>query len=217
MELLYTLARILFPDFCSECGAYGIPLCADCIRTLPTPLNCPVYEAVTALPYQNPSVKKAILTLKQRTSPELIQLLAERMYESSRELLIEYSMTRNFTNPIIIPIPTSRQKLRTVGFNHAELLAKAFASQVQADFPTEFATHIVAKKHTTTKQSRTESRADRFANIQNVFTLQQNIDIYNRCIIIVDDVITTGATMSVVRQLLLDAGARHVVCIALAH
>jgi predicted amidophosphoribosyltransferase len=90
-------------------------------------------------------------------------------------------------------------------------------TQIQTDFETQLATNIITKKHTSTKQSHTESRIERFTNIQNVFSLQHNNTIHNRCIIIIDDVITTGATMSVVRQLLLEAGARHVICIALAH
>ncbi len=218
MELLYTLLRVLFPHYCLSCRSYGDVLCTECIRnlTISQPLLEPHFYA--GLSYQEHSTRKIVQYLKSRRALPLRKPLAQRMHECCAEDLADLVAMKNFHNPIIIPIPGSREKLRAYGFNHAELLSQSFIEYIH-DYQPVLQTDILLKRPTASKQALTHSRSERFANMEHVFYCNPATTqcLHNACVIVIDDVITTGATCAAARSALLDAGARIVVCVALAH
>lgn len=216
MEILSPLIRVLFPDFCIVCKKYGTIICNSCLLELPHNKRHINEYCIAGLSYRDPAVKKIILTLKSRNNPELIDSCSQILFDSLMDHISELTILHNFSKPLIIPVPASTKRLSEFGFNQAELLARSLQTFL-TELEPEIHTNVFSKKKTLTKQAKARSRVERFQNISKAFMINPAIDVRNKCCIIVDDVITTGATMHALREQLLRAGARHVLCVAVAH
>lgn len=111
---------------------------------------------------------------------------------------------------VTLPIPLSAQRLRERGYNQALLLARALHCP-------HIETQWLQRSRDTLPQSR-QNRAGRLRNLRGVFTVppQALPGLAGRQILLVDDVITTGATLHAAAQALLQAGAAGVHAVALA-
>jgi ComF family protein len=105
-------------------------------------------------------------------------------------------------NTIIVPIPTVSSHIRQRGYDHMLLIARRLAKKRDLKLST------VLQRATSTKQ-RDASRSQRIAQAKAAFSCAQPLD-KDAIYLIVDDVVTTGATMKYAAQRLLDAGARTV-------
>jgi ComF family protein len=104
------------------------------------------------------------------------------------------------------------RKLRQRGYNQAELLAKGIAKTMQK--PVE--TVAIMRTAYTSSQTR-KSRLQRWLNVEHVFDLQKSESLHGKHVLLVDDVITTGATMEACGAVLLKVpGLKLSVC-SLAH
>ena len=82
----------------------------------------------------------------------------------------------------------------------------------------EIRSDILYKKKETEKQSKTKKKEERLENLKDSFGVRPEIkDISGRTILLVDDVTTTGATFREVVRTLKSAGAKYILCYALAH
>ncbi len=215
--------HILFPDFCCVCDRYGHQVCRGCIPTLPLSKGSESIHIISPLSYRDARVRELLKSLKTRKDIELANTLGEYLYTSSQDLLSELTLTKNLRSSIIIPIPITKDRMHTRGFNQAELLAHAFAESYNRHSQTNnkvlFRSDVLIKTKDTEKQATVESREKRFINIQNSFAIHQQYEdlISGQYIILIDDITTTGATLLAARKTLLDAGAREVLCLAVAH
>lgn len=100
-------------------------------------------------------------------------------------------------------VPLHRVKYRDRGYNQAEWIGKGVAEIWQIPF-----TKQILKRNRFTVSQTTLDKEDRKANMANAFNAQGNIE--NMSIVIVDDVLTTGSTMSACASTLKKAGAVHV-------
>ena len=100
-------------------------------------------------------------------------------------------------------VPLHRVKYRDRGYNQAEWIGKGVAEIWQIPF-----TKQILKRNRFTVLQTTLDKEDRKANMANAFNAQGNIE--NMSIVIVDDVLTTGSTMSACASTLKKAGAVHV-------
>lgn len=111
----------------------------------------------------------------------------------------------------ILPMPLSRERLRQRGFNQSLLLARAlgYGTKVRAD--------LLLRVGDAPAQSSLP-RKDRIANVQHVFTTDplMTSQIRNRSVLLVDDVMTTGASLHACAQVLLRAGVAQVSALVLA-
>jgi ComF family protein len=106
-------------------------------------------------------------------------------------------------------MPYFRKMLR--GYNQAELLAK----NVSVAAGTPFDTSVLKRKSSPSRQVVTRTRAERLRNQKGTFRVTSNVE--GKDIILIDDVTTTGSTLLEARRVLLDAGARSVIAITIAH
>ena len=106
---------------------------------------------------------------------------------------------------IVVAVPADAASLRRRGFNQAECIARAFAAQVGMDF----VAHALAKTRATVPQSTLDGAA-RTRNVAGAFAVARNAAIRDRCVIVVDDLVTTGATAGACAAALYAAGAREV-------
>lgn len=114
--------------------------------------------------------------------------------------------------PLIIPMPLHPLKQRMRGFNQSEPLALIATHFLGG----ELNTVVLKKRYMWHAQATITNHADRAKNIQNTFYVAKNADkiLSGRTVVLVDDVLTTGATVSEAAQTLVKAGANNVVAIA---
>lgn len=111
-------------------------------------------------------------------------------------------------SPTLVPIPASKTAYRRRGFDHVELLAIELANVSKLRWKRMF-------ERPQTYDQRKLSKEQRFANMANSFCIKQNTWI-PYCVILVDDVQTTGATLSAASKCLKEAGVTRVYCLTFA-
>lgn len=110
----------------------------------------------------------------------------------------------------LVPVPLARERLRTRGFNQALELARALA-------PDKTHAHVLQRRRDTPAQSALP-RTERLRNVRDVFALDAHARprIEGRRLVLIDDVMTSGATLRAAAQVLQEAGAAHITALVLA-
>ncbi len=112
---------------------------------------------------------------------------------------------------LVVPVPLHRGRLRSRGYNQSALLGKTLARTVGLPFDDSAARRVRATKPLAKSMNRAERRAivtGAFAGVP--------ARVKDRRILLVDDVVTTGATLDSCARALLDAGAANVRCVTFA-
>jgi ComF family protein len=163
-------------------------------------------EVTTLLPYQHPLVQATIIEAKfhrnQKAESLLGAVLSEYLAEFSSE---EAGLSGDI---VIVPVPLSSLRLATRGYNQVERICQSARSEIPVD------TDVLTRVRDTVPQT-TLTRAARLTNMKGAF---QAVRVDPTVTYLgIDDVCTTGATLSSAREALIRKGATHVLCIALAH
>ena len=174
--------------------------------------------------YSDPLTKQIVWEIKYRANKKLAGAIGVLIYEKLSKIMLDrkFSGADNLDSSVIlIPIPASLRRLRLRGFNQTELIARAVMENAKTD-TSSFSYHpnILIKTKNTPAQSSLTSRASRLSNLRGVFVLK-DVDsaevMRGKNIILIDDVITTGATMKEVVEVITRAGAKSVIGVAIAH
>jgi ComF family protein len=112
---------------------------------------------------------------------------------------------------LLIAVPLHESKMILRGFNQSELIADGLS--ISLNVPHE--TNLISRQKATETQTR-KTRIERFFNVNEVFIVADESKVVGKSIALVDDVLTTGATLEVCATALLNAGAKDVVIIVLA-
>jgi competence protein ComFC len=115
------------------------------------------------------------------------------------------------TKPYVVPIPLHKTKLRSRGYNQAELLSREIAKRLSLPR----AQILIRQKQTTTQVGL--SREERLQNLKDAFKITDTTALNGKHVLLVDDVMTTGATFLEAAKTLKKAGVKEVWGIALAH
>ena len=106
---------------------------------------------------------------------------------------------------LIVPVPLHPRKLAKRGYNQAAAFAAGLAEGLQLPW------HATALRRTANTKTQTKkNRAQRWENVATVFEVENLTDIIGRRVLVVDDVLTTGATLEACGAVLLAAGAAEV-------
>ena len=108
-------------------------------------------------------------------------------------------------------VPLSRRRLRRRGYDQAELLAKLIAKHLG-----QSPVRLLKKQRDTPPQSKTGSVEKRRANIAGAYACLRPELVQGKQVLLVDDIVTTGATLSEAARVLKKAGAKEVICATLA-
>ena len=199
------LIRIHDPR-CSTCGhpftglLEGDRACPHCLDLHPA-----FTRAVCAFQAKG-SARDIIHQIKYGRAPYLADDLVDAAVE-------DQDFKRHLSGSILVPVPLHARRLRDRGYNQTERIARALGQRL----PGCEVQFLLAKNSETASQTRLD-RAARRKNVATAFALKpgQKIDSSRRYVII-DDVLTTGATLHACAQVLRDAGAVAVDAAALAH
>lgn len=218
LSLYEALLNTLFPEKCIVCSIKGVSLCDKCAESLPrTEANSlwkkdvyPVFD------YKNSSVKRAIWMLKYKGIRTIARALARVIYDEVFEELENKALFHGFRDPLLIPLPLSERRRRERGFNQAEYLAEELAAHAgQGVFI--LSPLILFKIKDTPSQTSLKNRSERLKNVRDCFAVKVKELVKGKNIILIDDVVTTGATIHEARKALKYAGARKVIAIVVAH
>ena len=215
--LFDSFVSALLPRACLLCGAHTreavCPGCAAELPRLAAPL-CPICATPLALPaaacgacLAHPPAFDASHAPLRYTFPVdgLVQHLKYRSRLASAEFFARCMLAgAQPAGDLILPVPLSAGRLKERGFNQALEIARPLAHAL--DIPID-ATSLTRPKETL-PQSRLPWRS-RSANVKHAFACCR--DLSGMTVIVVDDVMTTGATLDAVARVLKDHGARRVV------
>lgn len=172
--------------------------CGQCLLHPPLLKHC-----VAAVDYGYPWA--SLLTQwKFHADPALTRHLAQWLLQSPSWLPLRDQ------SPLTIPVPLAPQRLRERGYNQSLLLAQALNCP-------NIHSQLLQRTHETPTQVR-QGRAARLRNLRGAFAVAptHHAILTGRAVLLVDDVITTGATLHAAAQALLAAGAAEVHAVALA-
>jgi competence protein ComFC len=181
---------------------------------LPYPKDNPP-NTKTIFSYQDKLVKDTIWLLKYQHDPNAIKLLGEIMANSLFEWLENLETFENFNNPIIIPVPMSKDRNKKRGGNHTEMLCAEIIKQLPYQ-TAEYCTDCLKKIKETKRQVDVKDKILRLQNLVDSFEAKPE-KIRSRNIVLVDDIITTGATLNECKKVLMKAGAKKVIFFAISH
>jgi ComF family protein len=235
-EILNGIADLIFPPRCMTCGVvlkeHGtLPFCPPCtagIHFIRSPLcslcGTPFPDAkegnhlcgeclVTQRPYAiaravglyEETLLKAIHLFKYRGRIGIGKVMGRMMAEFAGGI---WDMN---VFSVIIPVPLHRKRLRERGFNQAVILARQIAKQFA--LPLDFMT---LKRAVFTAPQVGLGREDRSVNVRGAFAVRKPERVAGKTVLLVDDVSTTGSTLTECARTLLKAGADSVAVLTLA-
>lgn len=148
-------------------------------------------------------IAKAIVEFKQMKFKYIGEVLSEIVYDYYEKMEMDYD--------IIIPMPIHFNRMKTRGFNQAEILSSKIASNYQGLVDNTILIRVKDTPHQTGL-----SRKNRLDNLFNAFKIVDKDKIKDKRILIIDDIYTTGTTLDECASTLLFAGAKSVDCLCLA-
>lgn len=169
------------------------------MRRIQTPEGEP-FTAVSAARFAGP-LREAIHAFKYTGTPQLSPALARLMVDAVR--------AAGVTPDAVVPVPLHAKRQRERGYNQSELLAR----QIAASLRLPHQPRLLARVRHTEQQATLKGPDARRANVSHAF---QVLEAPPGHVLLVDDVLTTGATMMECASALMRAGARDVTALTLA-
>jgi len=166
-------------------------------------------ETVALFPFHAASVRAAIHEAKYHGSERAFELLAAALVEYLRDT------DEGFRKPFIVPVPLGKERRKERGFNQVhEVILRALRSLGEEGSARIDADILTRVRETVSQISL--PRSARIENMRGAFRATRPADPAYTYIVI-DDVVTTGATLQAAIDALREAGAAHIVPLALAH
>ncbi len=204
--------QLFFPHVCAGCSSDQLgqqsQICIQCLQGLHyTQFSAYVNNPVEKKFIGRVPVQKATAQFYFSKSSVLQQLVFNFKYAGNKELGIQLgrSMGTSLNEAVrfadinmLIPVPLAPKKLRKRGFNQSTILCKGI-SEITG-WPVDDKT--VQRLTANTTQTR-KDRVQRWENVQGIFGISNPQPLQNKHVLLVDDVITTGATLEACAQALL--------------
>ena len=215
------LLDLAFPARCPGCGREGPPICAGCAPALdarlelragvaiglPSDVPAPLLQLEWCAPFGG-LVRRALHELKYAGETRLAVPLGDAIARRWRRV--------GAGGDVLVPVPVHAERARRRGYDQAELIARAAAAALGLPYAP-----ILERTRATIAQFDLD-RTTRASNVRGAFQLRARPrevpgnPLTGRWIVLIDDVVTTGATLSACAEPLLGAGALGVSAITVA-
>jgi competence protein ComFC len=225
---LQTIASLLYPPTCAVClsdvgpGEYLCddcagkvsrivpPFCAKCSEpfdgAITNPFDCAncahrkiYFESAVSAYRSRGIVRKIILDFKYGRQIHLRHLISNWLIAA-----LDDERFREESFDVIVPVPLHPARQRERGFNQAAVLADLISAHMSIQTQP-----LLERIRFTTTQTAFD-RAERMENLRDAFRLRKNADVRGLRVLLIDDVLTTGSTLSECARVLKHAGARSV-------
>ncbi len=202
--IITPITHLFFPNLCQACGSELLSneqnVCTFCIHELHKTnfhlmINNPVeqklfgrvnFENATSIFYFNKKskVQHLIHLFKYKRNFEVGKLLVKLMLQQ-----LEYYRWIGDIE-LIVPLPLSKQKLKLRGFNQSEFIANEIGQSLNIPINN---TDLIRVKHSSSQTNK--SNLERIKNVQNAFSIKDVQCFQDKHVLLIDDIITTGATI----------------------
>ena len=235
----------LFPEFCLRCGVEGVVFCQHCVAAVPLQVlhGCPFCDRVSMMGktcdacqsktplegvfsfglYSQPVFRELVWALKYHGKRDLGLILGTRVASMVGSVILSLSKDLVTT---AVPLHPARRKSR--GYNQSELIARSVAETLGVPYA-----NLLERVRATPPQVEIHGVNDRLANVRNAFSVQRDVilsqaegsrsavagrtsSLAGTSVLLVDDVVTTGATLTACARVLRRAGAARVYALTLA-
>ena len=215
---------LVYPPRCVLCGAGGGFVCQSCESRLPladgqrcsrcwAPLShgfcaaCdesrPLFDSLRSRFIYEGDARRLVHAFKFKDQTALVEELGRMMAES----LVKEALD----SEVLVPVPLTGMKQRQRGYNQSQVLAREIG-RIRGIAVEE----LLERQGRSGPQSQAGSAGERRENVMDAFRLRKGRRVSSRSILLVDDVVTTGATLSACARVLLEGGARRVDAVTLA-
>jgi competence protein ComFC len=224
-RILWSTVDWLFPPECASCQRANFVFCPSCedqavlitgpvcnVCGTPTPLpkticikcltNPPLFSGMRSWALYETSVREAIHSLKYKNNIPLAFYFSKK--------LIPIIQKENWELDTVVPVPLYKSHFKERGFNQSALISRPIAHF----FGTTLSLNGLQRIRETSPQFSLSSK-ERYANVKDAFS-GNAATLNEKTVLLVDDIITTGATIENCTKALLAAGAKKVYCLSVA-
>lgn len=215
----------LFPKRCASCGCQGEWLCPPCSELLFFRANqdclvCgkPNTDGAKCHACGQEAFTRRVMcafSYRQDVAVKLVKLFKYDFVKSADKiiiyLLVDFLKQQECLDEdlLVMAVPLHAKRLRWRGYNQSAIMAEAVAKYFNLQYDNE----ILVRRKATKPQAKMEIGV-RCSNVDGCFSVQSGYDLKGKRILLVDDVITTGATIEACASALKQAGARSVDALA---
>ena len=202
--------RLLFPSRCVLCGREGDLICEPCSRSFPLRLDPDAIPKLSGIRAARAvwSYEGNVREIVRRYKYSGLRSLAPALASEMAHVLREWGPAID----LIVHVPVHPARLRERGYDQSELLARELARTMDtAPVP------ALVRLRETAVQARAMSAAERADNVRGAFHAPDSEKVRRANVLLIDDVLTTGATLKEASRALRRAGARNVDALTLAH
>ena len=193
---------LIFPIACQKCDTEGEWLCQNCFQELQSSLVDQVklkkvkyFERLWVVANYHQELLSNILHIFKYKYVEDVGIFLSR-------IVVDFLKDKNNCQfDYVVPVPLSKKRKLTRGYNQSEIIAQHISRELGWPLNT---TGLVRKIHTHTQVGLDSKQ--RLKNVRNIFLVKNQADFKNKRILLVDDVITTGATMRECAKILRKSG-----------
>jgi ComF family protein len=213
MSFLDDFISLVYPRLCLACEnslyKYEACICSDCRYHLPkTNFHLESDNPVSQLFWGKAPIHSATAYYHFSKGGKVQHLIHQLKYKGKKEVGITIG---NFigkdlaeaplfeTVDYIVPVPLHKKRLKTRGYNQSEMIGLGIAENMKAELDTEVLYRTFASETQTKK-----SRYRRWENVKEIFAVRNTEKFENKHILLIDDVITTGATIEACVNMLID-------------
>lgn len=207
--MLSDFFSLLFPKLCAGCGKSLMKsekaICIECIYGFsPISISQIDNNPVAKVFWGRVDLRFALSKVEFNKAQSIQNVLHAIKYEGNTiaaemmgELLAQVFLDHKVEVDLILPLPLHPRKLKSRGYNQAEEIAKGLAKVLKAPIDSQ----IIKRIHDSNSQTN-KNREERWHNVEEVFALEHTDRLIGQHVVVIDDVLTTGATLEACVQVL---------------
>jgi ComF family protein len=219
LQWITDLLMLFFPSNCLVCGkrlpSPASVICFECEIKMPrTGFGDQMDNPVNKIFWGRVPVRCATSLFRFEKGSAFQTLLHDLKYRGNRNIGIylgrllgqELKNTSFACCDLLIPVPLHRKRFNQRGYNQSEIIARGVADIIAIPL----AVNLI-KRNANTLSQTSMNRQERFENMASAFTVSRaTVDLFDKKVLLIDDVVTTGATLEACSQVLLGNFRCHI-------